>query len=205
MSITPYVSSSVLKATLNMTGQTFADTDFTIACDAASRVVDNYCGRRFYLDADAAQIRYFTATDPYRLFIDDLAVLTSVAVDLGGGTTYGTTRTSGTDFDLEPFNAESVTGDSWPYTMLRVRDIAGSWWPLWHRSVKVTGQWGWPTVPAPVTQATTIVATGLLKRAREAPFGVAGIGVDGTAIRIPKLDSQVCALLDPYSKVALMV
>jgi hypothetical protein len=67
-------------------------------------------------------------------------------------------------------------------------------------SVAVTGQFGWPAVPAQVIEATTILATRLLRRAREAPFGVVGLGIDGAAVRISRFDPDVGFLLDPLVK-----
>jgi hypothetical protein len=63
--------------------------------------------------------------------------------------------------------------------------------------VEVTGVFGWPAVPAPVVQATMLVASELF-RLRDAPFGVAGFGEFG-AVRVRE-NPKVAALLDPYCK-----
>ena len=47
-------------------------------------------------------------------------------------------------------------------------------------------------------QATGLVASRLLKRSREAPFGVAGFSMEGTAVRIAPVDPDVASLLNPY-------
>ena len=64
----------------------------------------------------------------------------------------------------------------------------------------MTGVFGWSEVPAPVKQATTIMATRLLRRAREAPFGVVGLGLDNAPVRIAKIDPDVAFLLNPFVK-----
>ena len=64
--------------------------------------------------------------------------------------------------------------------------------------MKVTGQWGWAVVPEPVKQATTLLSARLLKRAREAPFGVLNLGFEGEAARIASHDADVAFLLGPY-------
>jgi hypothetical protein len=188
-----YVTLAELKTTLNIGASTW-DTDLTAAISAASRSIDQQCGRRFYLDC-ADVDRYYTPGTPGSVLIDDLATLTTVKTDTGGGGTFTTTLTAGTDFDLAPFNAAA---DGWPYTTIQVRQ-AGRTLPGYTRSVKVTGRFGWPSVPATIAEATTILAARLFKRAREAPFSMYGMGADGAPIRISRTDPDVCMLIDPYS------
>lgn len=196
MATTTYVTLSALKATLSITATTW-DTDLTAAITAASRAVDEEAGRRFWIDDDAAQVRYYTPTYFDAVIIDDLVTLTSVAVDTAGDGSFSTTWTSGTHFDLAPYNAAA---DSWPYTALEVRPQGGGYLPTYSRSVKVTGKFGWPTVPGAITEATSILAARLFKRAREAPLSVWGIGADGSPVRISKTDPDVCMLVEPYSR-----
>jgi hypothetical protein len=67
--------------------------------------------------------------------------------------------------------------------------------------VTITGLFGWSEdVPPNVTQATKILASRLLKRVREAPFGIAGAGMDGMPVRVSKSDPDVNLLLNPYSR-----
>ena len=193
-----YVELEQFKTTADLTGSSFADPDIRSALDAASRSVDNYCSRRFYLDTDATSVRYFTPSDRFRVAVDDITTVTAVAVDLNGGTAYTTALTSGADYDVEPYNAAL---DSRPYSMIRLRNTGTlGWFPDYRRSVKITGRYGWPTVPSAVTEATTLQAARLLKRAREAPFGIMGVGLDGNAVRIARLDPDVAGLLDPYAR-----
>lgn len=171
-----YVTSAELKQTLTLTGQTFADADVALAVEAASRGVDDACGRRFWLDADANQVRYYDATDPWVCRIDDLVELTGVAVDSDGSGSYDQAWTLGVDFTLTPVNAQA---DGRPWELLNRhpngRYILPTSWP---QTVRVTGRFGWPAVPPGVKHATSILAARLLKRAREAPFGVAALGID---------------------------
>lgn len=171
-----YVTAAELKQTLSLQGQTFADADVALAVAAASRGVDDACGRRFWLDTDANQVRYYDATDPWLCRIDDLVELTGVAVDQNGTGIYDQAWTIGVDFTLTPVNAQA---DDRPWELLnrhpQGRYVMPTGWP---RAVRVTGRFGWPEVPAGVKSATSIIAARLLKRAREAPFGVATIGID---------------------------
>lgn len=194
-----YVELEQLKETLELKGQVFADADLMMAANAASRGIDSATGRRFYLDTDASQVRYYTPESLRLLPIDDLAVLTSVAVDRGGSGSFTETWVNGTDFVLEPFNAPA---DYRPFETLRVRQLAGRWLPTWiEKSVQVTGQFGWTVLPEDIKAATAILAAKLFKRAREAPFGIVTVGIDqGAAMRIAKSDPDVYALIHDYSR-----
>jgi hypothetical protein len=196
-----YVTAGELKATLELTGESFADDDIGVAITAASRAVDHSCDRRFWADSDANQIRYYTPTSSVVLQIDDLVTLTALATDDQGDQTFTQTWTVNTDVFLEPLNAAA---DAEPYTRLCTNPARSSlYFPVQYgRSVRVTGKFGWAAVPASATQATTIIAGRLLKRARETPMGVvmAGVGFDGAAIRIASQDPDVVMLLSPLRR-----
>lgn len=194
-----YLPLDQLKATLSMGGTTFADIDLSLAISAASRTVDSLTERRFWLDADANQVRYYTPTNERMVRIDDLVTLTSVQVDLAGGGTYSDAWTLGTDFVLEPFNAPAEFPPR-PFETLRVRMLTGRWFPTYiEQSIKVTGRFGWPSVPDDVVAATGILASKLLRRSREAPFGIVTAGTDqGVAMRIARTDPDVDMLLRDY-------
>ena len=195
-----YLSPDQLKSTLNMTGTTFADADLTLAIGAASRAIDSITGRRFWLDSDATKVRYYTPRSYRVLQIDDLVSMTSVAIDRSGTGTFSESWTSGTDYVLEPFNAPQDQ-PARPYETLRVRYLSGRWLPTYiEQSVKVTGQFGWATVPDDITAAAGILAAKLMRRGREAPFGIV-TGIDqGAAMRIARTDPDVYTLLSGYNR-----
>lgn len=193
-----YVELEQLKSTAELTGHPFADQDALAALAAASRAVDEATGRRFYLDADAAQVRYYTANGTRRLLIDDLVTLTTLKVDRGGDGTFEETWTVGTDFVLDPLNAAA---DARPYESVLIRYYRGLTWPSGvEKGVEVTGKFGWLTVPAEIKVATTMIAARLLKRMREAPFGVVALGLDGNAVRISRTDPDVAQLLAGFDR-----
>jgi len=192
-----YVELEQFKRTTELSGTSFADLDVQAAIVAASRSIDQECGRRFYLDADATQIRYYSPTSSGTVWIDDLTTLTTFGTDESASGTY-TTQTLNTHFTFEPDNAAA---DGWPFTRAKTHPTGGiNWTTAYPRSIKITGRFGWPAVPAAIVQATTIMASRLLKRAREAPFGVAGMGIDGSAVRVPSVDPDVRALIQPYRR-----
>jgi hypothetical protein len=193
-----YVELEQLKSSLELSGQTYADRDLGLAINAASRAIDEATGRRFYLDPDTTQVRYYTPDSLRQLETDDIAVLTGVAIDRGANT-YSETWTQGVEYVLEPFNAPA---DYRPYERIVVRRLSGQWFPAYlERSVKVTGQFGWATLPEPIKAATSILAGKLLRRVREAPFGIITAGIDqGVAMRIARTDPDVYALIHDFDR-----
>lgn len=191
-----YVSIDELKDALSLNSQTYANGDLYRACASASRAIDNKTGRFYYSETET---RYYTPDrwDP-ALDIIDVQSVSSLTIDTAGTSTFSTTWVSGTDFDLEPFNA-TLTGR--PYERIRIRSNSGRTWPSYQRSVKVIGTFGWASVPDPVNQYAIILASKLLKRTREAPFGVLSFGLDEpTAIRIARNDPDFELLLGNYVK-----
>ncbi len=193
--MTLYVTAAALKTTLNI-GSTYADADIAAAVEAASRACDGYKNVSPGMFATTtSQSRYYTAescNDYVR--IDPLNSLTSVLLDYDGDGQYETTWTNQTDFILRPPNA---TTDGYPYTELKILSQSGRRFPTWLNSVKVTGLFGWATTPGAVTQATTILAGRLLKRARETPYGIVVVSGDAVAAaRLGRIDPDVAFLLD---------
>jgi hypothetical protein len=197
-----YVEPEQLKELISMDGTTYADDAVLAACHAASRGVDLTCKRRFWLDADANQVRTYTPEALRLLEIDDLVTLTSVALDRSGSGSYSESWTVGTDFILEPQNAPKDVPPS-PYEWLRVRLLRGRWLPLGiEASVQITGKFGWTLVPEEIQTCTGILASKMLRRVREAPFGIVAVGgMDtGIAARIAKTDPDVAPILESYTR-----
>jgi hypothetical protein len=193
-----YCTLAELKATLSLTGESYADPDLSLAITAASRGIEDMTDRRFYLDTDANQIRYYTPTGAYRVDIDDLAQITALATDWTGAQTFTQSWTQPTDYTLTPLNAAA---DGEPYTAIEVMPRSGLYMPWdYPRSVRVTGKFGWPAVPEPIKQATMMLAARLVKQAREAPFGIAGFGADGVAVRVAGQDPVIGGMLARYCR-----
>lgn len=186
-----YATSTELKKTLELTGESFADDDVALALTAASRAIDRTAKRRFWHDSDATKIRYYSPASATRLDIDDLVTLTELATG-GGDNTFTTVWTVNVDFILEPLNG---TADGLPYRVIR---SLGKSLPTVPRSVRVTGKFGWPAVPDEVKQATIVLASKLMRRAREAPFGVLAFAEGGEVARIARTDPDVAMLIGPF-------
>ncbi len=167
------------------------------AINACSRGIDRFCERTFFQVTEA---RYFDVSaggdvvpfGPY----NDLVSLTAVAVD---DTLDGTWATawSATDYQLLPLNPNAGP-EQRPYTSLRASGTRSFPSICTGRVglIRVTGTWGWPSVPPDITQACIMHAARIFNR-KESPHGVAGWGEFG-AIRVGRTDPDVVAFLDPY-------
>lgn len=191
---TDYCTLAAARGRLSITDaeDTTDDTKLESIITAVSRMIDEYCGRHFYVDA-ADATRYFTAEWPDRLECGDLTSVTTVKID-DGGRTYGTTWAA-TDYDLTPFDA-----DDWgkPYTAIETTPNGKYAFPVGlAKAVQIVGKWGWPAVPTPIEEACLLQTERLFKR-KDAIFGVMGAAEMGQMIVIPKLDPDVELLLRGY-------
>jgi hypothetical protein len=193
-----YVELEQFKSTADLGSTSFMDSDIQLALRAAARAVDEMCARRFWADADTAQIRYYTPHRSDHLYIDDLITLTTLKTDEGRDGTYENTWASA-DYWLQPLNAAT---DSEPYTAIEVNPEGDvHFFPGYTKSVQITGKFGWSAVPSAISEATTILAGRFLKRSREAPFGSAeALALGGAAVRLTGKDVDVTALLGPYMR-----
>lgn len=198
MSSSDYITTTQLKATLEMTGLTFADADLASSITSASRIVDNITKRRFWSDDEPSTRVYMPSWS--RITIDDVFDVTDVSA-ISSGTE--TTLEDGTDYSFLPLNA---VADGVPFGTLQMLTGSASMPDLNVPSVSITGTFGWQEVPANVVTATTILATRILRRQREAPFGIVTIGIEqGAVARIMNTDPDVMALLDKYVKEKVLI
>jgi hypothetical protein len=186
-----YATLQEVKNSLRITDN-IDDSLLETAIESASRMIDGFTARTFSNAGTA--VRNFAATDDLNLIIDDAISVIEVASTDEIGDTY--TVWKATDFQLEPLNSRS-DGLYMPYTGIRaVNDYA---WPVVDQQAlcRITGVWGWASVPTAIRQATVIQSSRLFKRL-DSPLGIAGFG-DMGAIRVNRyLDSDVEQLAMPY-------
>jgi hypothetical protein len=191
-----YATRAQLKVYLSIdTDNTNEDAILDTALTAASRGIDNYCGRYFYADTVAtARIfvprgRTFLQREGEEIFIDDVSSTSGliVATGVAGGSTWTTVTT----YEASPENAiargRPITG------LLRILSTWGLGGPT--ARVQVTAKWGWPAIPDVVYQATLIQAARLFHR-KDSPEGVLGSAEWGP-IRLSRIDPDVQALVRP--------
>lgn len=190
-----YCTLTELKASLNITDN-IDDTALESAITAASRMIDDYTERFFYVNGSVGSpvTRYYTAVDPYTINIDDITTVSEIASDDNFDRTFGTVWST-TDYMVEPINNPVK---SWPYN--RVLAIGAYIFPYQlPQSVRVKGVWGWSAVPAEVNMAALIQSSRLFGR-RQSPFGIAGSPDLGTIRLFSRLDADVEVLLRPFRK-----
>lgn len=194
-----YTTLTIIKAYLGIT-DTDDDTDLEGAVEAASRHIDQVCGRWFY--ARTAETRYCTAEYSRVLSVDDLLTLTTLQTDEDGDGTYEITWAA-TDYNLVPYTATQQTPPK-PYTEIETSDSGLYAFPRGiRRGVKIVGDWGYCTEanqPPTLKRACLILAARIFQR-KNAIFGVAGTSPLGleTIKPVPD-DKDIVAMLTPLIK-----
>lgn len=190
-----YATLNQIKAALRIV-DAIDDTLLEMAIESASRLIDGHTGRTFYSGGTATRV--FAADNDFVCQIDDLAsddIVLRTAENADGifDTTWETT-----DYQLEPLN-QTLDGQEWVYT--RIRAVGDYLWPVYglEALVQVTGVWGWPEVPNPITQATIIQASRIFKRL-DSPLGVAGFGDLGVMRVSRDIDPDVAQLVSTYKR-----
>ena len=190
-----YITIEELKETLELDGLTYADPDIRDSISAASSAINTKCGRLF-TTGTAGEIRYFTAYDWDRIEVGDIQSVSQLASDYDGDGTYETVWDP-TWYVLEPANAPAVPE---PYGEIRILlTKTGNRFPYWPNAVRVTGTFGWASVPPDVKVACKLIAIQFLRRVRDAPFGVQSFGHEGAMSVLRKEDPHIELLLSKYA------
>jgi len=193
-----YATLAELKARMGVpVSDTADDAIMEAVIEAASRMIDKFCNRVFY--STAGQVRYFTPATEVLTFTDDLQSVTAVATDRNLDRTWSNVIPAA-DFELGPLNNLSL---GFPYTEIRMKPLAGESFDLGMEMVKVTGTWGFASVPDAVNEACLITAARYFKR-KDAPFGVAGGGEVGQSVALRAVDPDASVLLAPFRKIGLV-
>jgi hypothetical protein len=196
----PYGTTSDLAGWLGITD----DPGLALPIEAASRAIDQACGRQFGLtDSQSRTYQPKWHRDRWHVDIDDVMGAITVETVTHDGTVIDTI----TDYLLTPRNA---VPNGKPYTGLEFHGNVsfGGWsgyaWgytPHHHHAVKVTGQFGWLEIPEAIKLATQIQAGRLYER-RDTPAGqLIRKDVDDTKLMwgaATELDADVLATVRPY-------
>jgi hypothetical protein len=191
--VTEYTTPAVVKGMLGKTTADDRDDLIIQAVAAASRMIDQRCGRRFYADATAtprtftAHDRHLTVGDAQSLRIDDYVTGDDVTVETKTG--FAGTWTPVTGWEPGPDNADA---DGMPWTEV----VYQAGWLGDTTKIRVTARWGWPSVPDGVAQAAALLAARLYRR-KDSPQGVLGSAEWGVA-RVSRFDPDVESLIAPY-------
>lgn len=197
-----YATLSEVKAAARIS-DTVDDALIETATETASRMVDEFCERRFY--TNGTETRTYMPDSFYALNVDDIA---GTAITLKTSTNLDTTYDitwAASDFVAEPTN-RWTSGIQWPVTQLRAvgnylftppgSSYAAASVP---DTAQVTAVFGFGTaVPTQVKHATIILALRQFQR-YNSPSGVIGFG--DFAVRVgTRLDPDVEMILRPFRK-----
>ncbi|MFF0136763.1 phage gp6-like head-tail connector protein [Streptomyces sp. NPDC005227] len=168
------------------------DAQLNRARASASRSIDKTTGRRFWLDETPVQRTFnprgrIVCQDDGDLFLlDDIGSTNALVVETGSGASWSAI----TGYETNPDNA---LADGRPVTGLLLP--LGTWGTATSR-VRVTAQFGWPTVPEDIHEAALIQASRLFKR-KDSPEGIIGSAEWGVR-NLSRRDPDVWALIEPY-------
>jgi hypothetical protein len=165
--------------------------------ESASRAIDQYCDRYFgQTGTQAAPVNRLYRARSQQVMIDDLVTLTDVGVEYSG---FAETFSSlGANSVLkQPVNA-NTENPLRPFTSLLAKP--GTVLPPPPGWVRVTGVWGWPTVPPQIRDACVLQTVRLFK-SRDVPLGVMGGADMMGAIRLPGgLHPDARQLCEPFRR-----
>jgi hypothetical protein len=188
-----YCTLADVKAALRIT-DTIDDALIESSINSASRMIDQYCNRYFY-SGSPGEVRYYQANDGFMCWIDDAQAITEIKTSSTDPLIFDTTWQTG-DYQLLNPN-QRANGAYAPYYAITATD--NYLFPVWADMalVKVTGTFGWASVPQPIQFACIIQASRLFKRL-ESPLGVAGVSEIGIMRVGSSIDGDVAQLINPF-------
>jgi hypothetical protein len=212
VAIHTYVSVDELKGWLGLSG-TAQDNNLTYALEAATNLIDEFCGRVFYVEKDSGtdvlQERYYDCEFQDFIEVDDISTTTGLIVQtLNADGSVNQTLVRDTDYYLAPYNADKMQ-PRMPFDKIYMAiENGGKILPTEHRrGLKVTGYFGFPIQsgsnhqPPAVTQACLIQSARFWQR-KNSPMGFSGNPETGQApvIFLSELDPDVKTMLKHYKK-----
>ena len=174
------------------------DSDIESVITAVSRSIDSICWQRFFTTS-ADETRYYSAEFSNWLRLPERIIsITTLKTDNDNDRTYENTWTSGTDYDLMPFNA---VADGEPYRYIELTPNGNYRFPAGvSKGVEIIGKFGWSSAPATISEVSLLMANRLMSR-RNLPFGVSGapaVGQMRVVVEKMKSDPDIMELLSPY-------
>ena len=191
-----YATAEQYRAAIDRT-DTSDDDEILLDLKAISRYIEGKLQRFFNKDAEDVSRIYTCPKTSDTLRIDDLSELTSIEIDTNIDGTYNVTLDSD-DYELLPVNA-NLGPEPRPYTQIWLTDW-GDYSAFYKgQRIKVTGKFGWPSVPEAVKRAT-IHLTAILRL--ETPRATRRIPELGEAIEAsPDAQHIIRQLTDNYRRI----
>jgi hypothetical protein len=212
---TPLCQLTDVKSALRLeVTDTTDDYRISLAIDAATKQIQDFCGRSFIQDNGVSD-RWYSPDTPWLCEVDDFQTVTGLVVETYPTGVQQTPTTWDTpDYQLEPLNG-LLNGIPIPYESIRAVGskifpqvsgfgfVPGGAAPGVQALIKITAQWGWASIPADVVKATVVQSISLFK-ADDVPFGTTPFTETGILRLKPTLHPTVEALLLNYTRRALV-
>jgi len=191
-----YATLAQFKAAVGITDST-DDTALQNVLDATDTLIDLHCDRKTGFGT-ASETRYYTPEAYNYVIVDDLVSVTTLTSDDNADGVYETTWSSATDYKLAPIN---YALDGWPYDRIETSVTVPKSFPKnVYLGLRLVGVFGFPAVPAAVTQAAIIQANAVWS-SRTAPFAVVGSQDLGGILRMTRaLHPEAALILEPYRR-----
>jgi hypothetical protein len=173
-----------VKMLLGITDNAYDDI-LCLLAENVSRAIDQYCDRFFYCTDE--EIHYYDTKYSDRLDVKDLCSLTKLEVDNNSDGIYET-EISLANTILYPLNTV-------PKYKISLRSES---FPVGSNLVKITGTWGYSSIPQAIRQACLMQTSRWFKRKDTAFASVVAAPELGQYEVYKGLDADVQLLLDPY-------
>lgn len=201
-----YATIDELKSRLSIDGSiSDYDEELNEALRTSSEEIERFCSRQFN-QAEAATARVYVPYRSWGIEVDDFHTTNGLVVetDVDGDGVFETTWAA-TDYELFPLNGVQSGQAGWPFWEIRAlgtREFPRAYVGERRARVRVTADWGWAQVPAPVKHACLLLAAKNFQM-KDAPLGVAGMS-DFGVVRVQD-DRLAQSKLRPYVRNKIMV
>ena len=134
-----YATPTSLKRRVGIT-DTVHDATLWHLLHVASRIVDGFCGRHFYVSSESKR---FDVRDRNGVRVDDLIEVAQVVEDWDGDGVFERVRHR-SEYILYPLDANPTSPHGLPFHVIRKsRGSSGRCFPSGRAAVQVTGRWGY--------------------------------------------------------------
>lgn len=206
-----YATVDELKSRLSIDGSNaIYDEELLEALRTSSQEIERFCNRQFNkVEAGAPTLRLFKSpkSSAYAT-VDDFHTVTGLVIETDDNGDGNFTTWTTDDYELEPFSGTVHGQMGWPYW--RINALGSKYFPCsaaWaagrrRARLRVTAEWGWSAVPAPVKQACLLLAAKNFQL-KDAPLGVAGMS-DFGVVRVQD-DRLAQSKLRPYVRDRILI
>jgi hypothetical protein len=203
------------------------DWEYEAAINAASRQLDDYCGRVFYQDPTATP-KLFRPHQVDLCWVPDISTTTGLIVETDDAQNGSFSTTwAAADYQMEPFERKNgkpyemisaIGSKEFPVNGLNIQSY-GTFRASRRALVRVTARWGWASVPSNIVSACIIQSVDNFKAkdlshvastygnevrvARDYSPGSFGRKVKFSRTRAPLLNPQAEALISSLRKTVI--